>query len=223
MVTSVLNKEIASIHKLPGWDHVPIVIVGHSLGGLIAYTWWQNFGLSNSLGVVDLFALDAPINGIGNAYQCIGGRIQISLCPLAQLAGKIQYSNSVFSTFEDNWNNLIVYDETSVSHDTGQGSPYFVPIGTVGDTTYDSTADNVTDGLVSQVFMKGCQESGTVDPDAPGQVSPPFNYGCSSTSGASITSPCPVSSLLADKGFGHLLVKICPGVVDDIRTQVFGS
>jgi hypothetical protein len=217
-----LDKEISSIHKLPGWGQVPIVVIGHSLGGLVAYTWWQNygvpFGIPQQTGVTNVFSLDSPINGVATAYQCIGGRIQLSLCLLAQVVGGVQYSNSVFTTLESNWNNLIANDAYYAGVDASVTAPRFSPVGTTGDPLYDGFphTDGGTPGLVSQVFMTGCSKSFL--------PLPPFGYSCAgATSPPSIVSTCPVDQAITDKGFGHILVKNCPGVVNDIRIQVFGS
>ena len=73
-----LEDEIASIHKV--WRHVPIIVIGHSQGGLIAFDWWKRFWLSwgdsNSAGyghtgVWKLFSLDSPINGACLGPTCL--------------------------------------------------------------------------------------------------------------------------------------------------------
>jgi hypothetical protein len=82
----VLNFEIASIHKV--FPNVPIIIIGHSNGGLIAEQWWLRFGTKNNCGdvpglsgqpqcgmhgVTHVFTLDSPINGVSEADLCDNG------------------------------------------------------------------------------------------------------------------------------------------------------
>lgn len=54
-----LAKEVASIRAI--WRHVPIIVMGHSQGGLIAFDAWRH-GLLRD--VAHLFSLDSPINGV---------------------------------------------------------------------------------------------------------------------------------------------------------------
>ncbi|MBV9280014.1 MAG: alpha/beta fold hydrolase [Chloroflexi bacterium] len=72
-----LAAEVGSIRAV--WGNVPIVVVGHSQGGLIAFRAWQRRILPPG---IRLFSLDSPINGVcpfrikGGKYgpvgQCVG-------------------------------------------------------------------------------------------------------------------------------------------------------
>ena len=67
----VLDAEVASIHKL--FPTVPVVVIGHSNGGLIAEQWWVRFHPTD---VAHIFSLDSPINGLGRA----GPLCQLGVC-----------------------------------------------------------------------------------------------------------------------------------------------
>jgi hypothetical protein len=80
----VLDMEIASVHHVfPG---VPIVLIGHSNGGLIAEQWWLKYGTSTACGnfgegipncgmngVTHVFTLDSPVNGVAAGKECDNG------------------------------------------------------------------------------------------------------------------------------------------------------
>jgi len=68
-----LHNEVASIQAVWG-TRVPIIIVGHSQGGLVAFEAWQQNRLP---GGTHLFSLDSPINGVCPARiriinRCVG-------------------------------------------------------------------------------------------------------------------------------------------------------
>ena len=60
---ATLQYEVSQVAS--AWPKVPIIIMGHSQGGLIAFDWWLAHG-SDSVGknVTHLFSLDSPINGV---------------------------------------------------------------------------------------------------------------------------------------------------------------
>ncbi len=66
-----LKTEIDSIEKV--WRNEPIVIIGHSQGGLIAFETWRQHMLPGA--VHHLFALDSPINGV-----CAGRTFALGPC-----------------------------------------------------------------------------------------------------------------------------------------------
>lgn len=90
----VLNNEIISINKV--FPDVPIFIIGHSNGGLIAEQWWLRYGTKPPCGTVNgqpqcgmhgvehVFTLDSPINGVSAADDCDNG---FSLDPVGYLLG----------------------------------------------------------------------------------------------------------------------------------------
>jgi hypothetical protein len=61
----LLQDEIASIHQV--FPHTPIIVIGHSNGGLIAEQWWLNLGSNHPMGVIHVFSLDSPLNGVATA------------------------------------------------------------------------------------------------------------------------------------------------------------
>ncbi len=66
-----LDTEITSIHK--AWPSTRIALVGHSYGGMLAEQWWQLFRptYGDHDGVVDVYSLDSPINGIRNSLTAV--------------------------------------------------------------------------------------------------------------------------------------------------------
>ena len=54
-----LANEVASVRSV--WRNVPIVVIGHSQGGLIAFDAWRDGLLP---GILHGFSLDSPINGV---------------------------------------------------------------------------------------------------------------------------------------------------------------
>jgi pimeloyl-ACP methyl ester carboxylesterase len=59
----MLDQEIASIRTV--WPKVKIVVIGHSLGGVVAEQWWWTYPqhASTNWNVVGVYTLDSPING----------------------------------------------------------------------------------------------------------------------------------------------------------------
>jgi hypothetical protein len=77
-----LDSEISSLRT--AWTDTPIVLVGHSYGGLVAEEWWERAWTSGDhKGVTHVFSLDAPINGV---FQCTaaafeyGGFVSAEFC-----------------------------------------------------------------------------------------------------------------------------------------------
>jgi hypothetical protein len=212
----ILNREIQSVRKIPALKNVPIVVIGHSLGGDVAYTWWQNFGLSNPLGVTNVFSLDSPINGIANAYLCLEAETSAVNCGILG----VQYSDRVLASFVNAWDNLIADDTSSLGADTGaNGTPFFHSVGTSGDPTFGFAEDGFTDGTVSQLLENGCFSLG---------VGAAIAYVGCSPAATDIVSPCPITGAEEtanpswQDGNFHAVVSRCPGVVDDVAKLVFG-
>ncbi len=62
-----LTNELASIHRV--WPGTHIIVVGHSYGGLVSELWWAGVrpALPDHGGVVHVFTLDSPVNGVPKA------------------------------------------------------------------------------------------------------------------------------------------------------------
>jgi pimeloyl-ACP methyl ester carboxylesterase len=62
---ATMEAEVQSVHS--AWPQARIVILGHSLGGLIAEQYWEYYWRENHDGVSRMIALDGTINGVANA------------------------------------------------------------------------------------------------------------------------------------------------------------
>ena len=103
-----LQTEIDSIEGV--WPNEPIIIMGHSQGGLIAFETWRKHMLPGA--VHHLFSLDSPINGV-----CAGRNLGV---PCSGPPGYPAYSAR------------FLVDPTYLIQDGGS-SPAFRFIGTLGD------------------------------------------------------------------------------------------
>lgn len=63
----VLDYEIEAIRE--NWRKAQITVIGHSLGGVVAETWWDTFPnhARRSNHIVGVYSLDSPINGFDMA------------------------------------------------------------------------------------------------------------------------------------------------------------
>jgi hypothetical protein len=113
-----LNTEVSSIQKV--WPDAPIVLLGHSQGGLIAWDWWQKYGSGGGTNVVKVFTLDSPITGV-----CPGGNVftPLGITPCTGPTGYPNY-NARFATSND---------PSELNQDAAAGYPVLF-IGTQGDT-----------------------------------------------------------------------------------------
>jgi hypothetical protein len=100
----LLNQEIASIHKI--FPSVPIVLIGHSNGGLVAEQWWLRWGTKQGCGnfsngpaagqpqcgmhgVAHVFTLDSPINGVYFGDDCDQTILSAGGDPVGYVIGQI--------------------------------------------------------------------------------------------------------------------------------------
>jgi hypothetical protein len=67
---SLLNAQITSIRAV--WPTSTILIMGHSQGGLVAWSWWLKDGSAQPGLVSQVFTLDSPINGVCTSAACLG-------------------------------------------------------------------------------------------------------------------------------------------------------
>ena len=109
---SVLAAEVASVHSV--WPQTKIVILAHSLGGLVAEQYWSNYWLADHEGVVRVIALDSPLNGLADIGPC-------------ELGPYCDHMSGFVTNFLANlWTN-ISSDDIPVSAADGDGS--FLPVG----------------------------------------------------------------------------------------------
>jgi Tol biopolymer transport system component len=140
----LMDREIQSIHKV--WPNARIVVVGHSNGGLVAEQWWLKYGAGDPAGVVQVFALDSPLNGEANPW-CTKPVISI-LCEANIGVGK-----TLANYWAKLWKNQAANDAAAVALDNSD--KLFTAIRTVGDPVYDAAdyqGDGRQIGAVSQAF-----------------------------------------------------------------------
>ncbi len=112
-----LAAEIASIRSV--WKNVPVVVMGHSQGGLIAFSAWQAGELPTGTKV---FSLDSPINGV-----CPLRAPPLPVIPIFLWGSCLGVAS--YPTYDDR----LFHDPTYLAQDLANGIP-FAAIGTEGDT-----------------------------------------------------------------------------------------
>jgi hypothetical protein len=214
-----LNTEITQVHAM--WPNTKILVVGHSNGGLIAEQWWLNHRLTSDMdGVVQVFSLDSPLNGVWRARQCLNGDFIEQLCATH---GPAQRALDEF--YVQLWDKQASNDPVWVTQDNRD--KIFTAVGSVADPLYDAGDWPATHifgvkniGIISQVYFTepGCVSSG-YDLSKPSQCRP---------AGRSLPDPCVHDGEDgSDPGFGvanllwlHGVVKNCPSVIADIMQYV---
>jgi hypothetical protein len=132
-----LTAELASIHR--AWPRTRIVVVGHSYGGLVAELWWAGVraALPDHGGVVHVFTLDSPINGV----------------PKAPLVGPVLGSSNA-KFFLQRWLHQVNTAHLLIALDRDNS---LTLVGSADDTTY--SVSSVTGGggnLYSQTIVRDC-------------------------------------------------------------------
>jgi len=169
--THKLDVEIAEINNL--WPNAKIIVVGHSNGGLIAQQWWWNYGRYLPRGVVQVFSLDSPINGVYAGTICnsqnpadkVGCRLLSAFLPV---------SHKLLANYGTLWRNQAANDSQYLAADQQDG--LYTPIVTLGDPLYDATdngarthqtpgacdfsSQGTNIGWASQGLLTGCQFAG---------------------------------------------------------------
>jgi hypothetical protein len=152
---NLLQEEIASIHNV--FRQTPIIVIGHSNGGLIAEQWWLQFGSNNPMGVIHVFSLDSPLNGVAEG----------TFAPIVpnQWLQAANLAHTTLAAYDELWHQKDTLDAKAITLDRKQS--LFTPIGSYGDPLYDmsdygSDADghyitgNPGDpgaGIMSQLFF----------------------------------------------------------------------
>jgi hypothetical protein len=216
---SLLQEEIISIRDT--WPKSHIVLIGHSLGGLVAEWWWQFIASGNpaSKGVSHVFSLDSPINGVKDACGPVLGvnRLFKQLCHL----------------WRANYGDHPGLRDEIINGLDANGS--FVAFGTRFDPVYDCDptkgkgcgfpggAFDVPDpGLLSQVLfhsMADCTDETT--------SCTPFGFSFISPSDCDVTNADDARSFSdfegnTQQGTGHFVVKYCPTIAELIRETASG-
>lgn len=229
---TVLNDEITSIHQV--FPHTPILVIAHSNGGLIAEQWWQHYGFRNREGVVQVFSLDSPLNGVATGVF------------IAQngLAGPVQ--RVVGAAYTKLWHQKEQNDAYALLLD--RQTSLFTPIGSYGDPLYDLVdftagikhwdTNQPGPGVISQLFFNGdCWGTGDVTNDACQPTGPDFVSTCAQhwytgLDYAPDYTPVdyvPMKYTWPEYGFTgksnwqHSVVKNCRGVIDEIMSYVPSS
>lgn len=183
-----LALEITSIQSV--WRNVPIVVIGHSQGGLIAFDAWQSGVLP---GVTKLFSLDSPINGV---------------CPL-----RFPVSNICLTVFGyPNYDIRYLLDPWYFGQDKASGNAFRF-IGTWGDgvnvlnvgpfsglPAYGTGDETLQHQLL--VSGRNCVDARN-NSDCPDQPNGPDHI-----------SECRIPGNGWVKDDQHFIVKFCPGNVD---------
>jgi pimeloyl-ACP methyl ester carboxylesterase len=158
-IAPVLATEVSGVHAL--WPAARVVVVGHSEGGYVAEQYFlRGFTSSDREGVVGIFSLDSPINGIKNEAE---------VAPLLN-AIRIPASTALLDQFQSSWNDAATNDAAILAKESR--SSVYVPVGTPGDNVY-RIADQPASGLISQVLVGSDGQPVTsgspnlIDPAAP--------------------------------------------------------
>jgi streptogramin lyase len=193
--TATLATEIQQIHSV--WRTSPIVIIGHSHGGLLGYLFWGGAGFGpgvRSLGVTHIFSLDSPINGL--ATCAVGAGFPFCLTVTGQL----------YSTL---WQSATTLDQLAIQNDADQS---FTPIGTEGDTNaFGPIEDLGTDGIFSQILFNCSGGVFGIEPTCNPAYPPDVN-----SPNCAITNQSPIA-LRSDT---HDAVRICPDYIATIARDV---
>jgi hypothetical protein len=219
---TLLAREVVSVHS--AWPSTRIEIVGHSLGGLVAETWWsaehsktecgfQGFqhlffqhvpidgvGMGAS-GVVHVFSLDSPINGV---RRCFSARS----APTA-----FGSPGAAASTWCSLWGGDSVHGVLNgmriASIDDHELS--YTAVGTPNDPTYGGGASFGGDGGLEDQLVYSCVDN----PDA----NDPADR-CIDNTGSQLPVNYPSAAPECDGNSGdiygatnHDIVKSCPAVI----------
>ena len=120
----ILDAEVSSIHRL--FPSIPIIVIGHSNGGLIAEQWWVRY---RPTGVAHIFSLDSPINGVGRA----GPLCQVGLCGAGGVGATT--ANAYISLWQGSASDPTDGNAALVS--LSGKDPRYTASGTYGDPLYD--------------------------------------------------------------------------------------
>jgi hypothetical protein len=203
---AALQSEIVSIHKV--FPHTKIIVVAHSNGGLIAEQWWLQYAQRQPQGVVQVFSLDSPLNGVAGGVVCAAGVCGGTVDPIV---------GAVYATL---WAHQDIYGPIALKVDAKDH--LFTAIADLGDPLYDSGdypaahklgVKNI--GLVSQLYFTEPQCS---------QTGYDLSSSACTATGQAILNPCghnlndgigPDFGMPVDLWL-HSVVKNCPGTIQAV-------
>ena len=204
-----LDDELSSIHTV--WNQAHIVVVGHSLGGVIAAQWWRcmvghcgvalnHTSAGDSRGVVHVFSLDAAINGVrmttcDEKDPVFQGAVQVYGKPLAALSCVL-------------WLDQNALDRESLTWER-TAPVLYTPIGVPDDPAYSEEHGDLGNIQSQVLYHSGCDHSKKqCIAQPPSYVLGPPN------------APDCVGSGDIYGTTGHDIVKVCPQVVKLIVCSV---
>jgi hypothetical protein len=164
----LLQASLASIHKT--FPHTPIIVIGHSLGGLIAEQWWLQYSSNNTEGVIQVISLDSPLNGVAAGGVCATGLCGPSGSPrnFVGYDPGVVYAGLWAHQGDPTGSGPYANNQTALALDSS--NHLFTAIGDIGDPLYDVgdysarlfLAGVKNNGLMSQVFWTepSCVQSG---------------------------------------------------------------
>jgi hypothetical protein len=185
---ALLAAEVKSI--VIAWPNTPIVVVGHSQGGLIAFSWWRTYSIPRSFD--QGFSLDSPINGIN---PCIPG-VCVTL--------------PSYPKYQDRQKN----DPGWLAADTGPDTAFHF-IGTYGDPLgigpikfYGTGAETLEHQML---FDYNTYSASQIESAC---AKPLDESGCPAPSPPDHISECPILFFPDwEQDAGHFVEKFCPGDV----------
>ena len=208
----LLQASLASIHKT--FPHTPIIVLGHSLGGLIAEQWWLQYSSKNTEGVMQVISLDSPLNGLAIGGACMTGLcvVKVGFDPARAYAGLWAHQGDPAGS------GPYANNQTALALDSK--NHLLTAVGDIGDPLYDAgdfvrlamtRVKNI--GLTSQVFWTepSCTDSGwdLTSPDCTAVKRSSIPAGTTWTTAVPRRSCCPALCGSTSN------VKNCPQVIDD--------
>ncbi len=140
---NLLADEIRDLQRL--WPSVPVLVVGHSEGGLVAERFFmQRYTRGSFPDIKGIFSLDSPVNGVRDHGMTAAAVL------LTGLAG-VPTAPALARQYTDSWRSLDARDQAVIARDAASGGVY-VAVGTAQDAVY-RIADLPLSGLQSQLLL----------------------------------------------------------------------
>ena len=175
-----LGNEIVSIHNV--WPDTKVVVIGHSLGGLIGTTLFAGLAsVGSTFGPLEhIISLDGPTNGVEEPWQ-LGSFVDSLVAALPPLSG------TLVDELGNLWGSRATWDQALLNADQQlpDGRYRYIAVGTAGDLFYDVPDEYVPlacnivcselpyPGLDSQLMYSPPPGPGQVEGPGPGDVLTP--------------------------------------------------